>query len=151
MTLLAAGGHEECRLRPRLYAVADDIGAKLASDLHAGTHGSGAGLLAERTGDEPARQLQPLHGRLRQIAEAGIAVAEIVDGHAEAESAQAVQRPSVALRRMHEHRLAEPQFYLPRRDAVLVETRLEVADEVRGCLELAAGDVDGEHGRRSSP
>ena len=97
LALLAAGGDEEGRLRLRLHAVGDDIGSELAGELDAGADGASAVRVAQRAGNQSARDFQSAHGIAGEVAERGVAAAEILMADAYAELAQGVERRWVAL------------------------------------------------------
>ena len=109
---------KESRLRLGFDALGNDLKAQALGKLDDGADDRlVTGVFAD-TGDETAVDLQLLDGKHLEVAERGIAGAEIVDGQLDAQIAQTFENILAAFNR-HDHRFGQFQLQALRRQAGL--------------------------------
>src|SRR5258705_1507096 len=127
---VAARDPQGVRLVFRIHALGHDLHAQRARERDDGRDERHRARLLQHADDEGAVDLERLHRELREIAERGIAGAEVVDGDAHAQLAQGSELLDVRRDFLHENAFGDLEVEPVRRRA-LADRLLHYLDEIR--------------------
>src|SRR5438270_9179031 len=117
LRLLAAERAQEGGLRVALDALGDDGEAKRVRHLDDGAHDGGIRLVVEHIGDERAIDFERGERKAREIGEARVAGAEVVDRDSHAGLAEPAQYADGVIRIVHQLAFGDFELDQRRRDA----------------------------------
>src|SRR6202043_3492500 len=134
---------EEAQLLLGFDALGDDRHLEAVAKADHGPDDRRRLRIAPEIDDESAVDLDLVERKRLQIAQRGIAAAEVVHGNAHAERLQPPQQRQTAIEILDQHALGDFQLEPARREAGLQKNRMHEADQI-AVHELRRRQIDGD-------